>query len=142
MFYLTREEYLIRKESNGDYVFFKAMCVFLIICWIADVTLMNSTKSNSVVHYEQSDSKRVYQSTFGEPKSFDRTNNSEYWKSVSRQKALEDMGMDRAAEIERNARLKYIQGGGYHSKDGTSQIQFQGSKEQAEQLRMMDEMGW
>lgn len=142
MFYLTREEYLIRKESNGAYVFFKAMCVFLIICWIADVTLTNSAKSNSVVHYEQSDSNLVYQSNFGKPTSFDRTNDSEYWKSVNRQKALEDMGMDRAAEIERNARLKYIQGEGYHSKDGTSQIQFQGSKEQAEQLRMMDEMGW
>lgn len=66
----------------------------------------------------------------------------EYWESVNREKALRDRGMDRAADIERKARLEYVQGGGYHSKDGGSQVHFQGSKEQEEQLRQMDEMGW
>lgn len=72
----------------------------------------------------------------------DRSNDEEYWNSVARQKELEDRGMDRAAEMERKARLEYMQGGGYHSPDGTPQVHFQGSQEQAEQLRMMDEMGW
>lgn len=93
----------------------------------------NSNRTYRPTNYIKSDSKT---------RSSDRTNDDEYWASVSRQKALEDMGMDDAAKIERNARLKYVQGGGYHSKDGSSQVRFQGSKEQAEQLRMMDKMGW
>ena len=72
----------------------------------------------------------------------DRTNDDEYWKSISRQKELEDIGMDGAANMERNARQEYIRGGGYHSQDGTPQVHFQGSREQAEQLQQMDEMGW
>lgn len=66
----------------------------------------------------------------------------EYKKSVSRQKYLEDMEMDDAAELERKARIRYLEGGGYHSKDGGSQVHFKGSKEQEEQLKQMDEMGW
>lgn len=106
-----------------------------------------STDSLPEVYIERSNSNRTYSPTNriksdSKTRSSDRTNDDEYWASVSRQKALEDMGMDDAAKIERNARLKYVQGGGYHSKDGSSQVRFQGSKEQAEQLRMMDEMGW
>lgn len=66
----------------------------------------------------------------------------EYWNSVNREKKLRDMGMKEAAELERKARIRYLEGGGYHSKDGGSQVHFQGSKEQEEQLKQMDEMGW
>lgn len=66
----------------------------------------------------------------------------EYWNSVNREKALRDAGEERAADIEHNSRIEYLQGGGYHSQDGSSQVQFQGSKEQKEQLEQMDKMGW
>lgn len=66
----------------------------------------------------------------------------EYQNSLNRQHVLEEMGMDDAAELERKARIRYLEGGGYHSKDGGSQVHFQGSKEQEEQLKQMDEMGW
>lgn len=66
----------------------------------------------------------------------------EYWNSVNREKKLRDMGMKDAAELERKARIRYLEGGGYNSKDGGKQVHFQGSKEQEEQLRQMDEMGW
>lgn len=66
----------------------------------------------------------------------------EYWNSVNREKKLRDMGMKEAAELERKARIRYLEGGGYNSKDGGKQVHFQGSKEQEEQLKQMDEMGW
>lgn len=72
----------------------------------------------------------------------DRSDDNEYWNSINRQKELEEMGYDGAANMEKNAREEYIRGGGYHAPDGTPQVQFQGSREQAEQLRQMDEMGW
>lgn len=72
----------------------------------------------------------------------DRSDDDEYWNSVARQKALEEMGYDGAANMEKNARLEYMQGGGYHAADGTPQVHFQGSREQAEQLKQMDELGW
>ncbi len=69
-------------------------------------------------------------------------NDETYWNSVSREQALEDAGMEGAANIERKARQEYMRGGGYTSKDGGRQIHYQGSREQEEHLRMMDEMGW
>ena len=69
-------------------------------------------------------------------------NDEEYWNSVNREKTLRNSGNDAAADLEKRERLKYLQGGGYHSKDGGHQVHFQGSKEQEEQLRQMDEMGW
>lgn len=69
-------------------------------------------------------------------------NDKEYWNSVQREKALKAMGMDDAAEIERQSRLKYLQGGGYSSPDGGSQVHYQGSKEQQEDLRRIELMGW
>lgn len=72
----------------------------------------------------------------------DRSDDSEYWNSVAREEYLRDMGYDGAANMEKKARLEYQQGGGYHAPDGTPQVQFQGSREQAEQLRQMDELGW
>lgn len=66
----------------------------------------------------------------------------EYWESLSREDHLRKIGMDDAADLERRERRRYINGGGYHSKDGGRQVHFQGSKEQEEQLRQMDEMGW
>mgnify|MGYP005877033999 CR=1 FL=1 len=74
--------------------------------------------------------------------SSDRSNDDEYWNSVAREKELESMGYEGAANMERNARHEYMSGGGYHSPDGKPQVHFQGSQEQAEQLRQMDEMGW
>lgn len=71
-----------------------------------------------------------------------RDNDEEYWRSVCRQKYLEDMGLNDAAKMERNERLKYIRGGGYHSIDGTPQIHFNGSQEQIDQIRRMEDMGW
>lgn len=69
-------------------------------------------------------------------------NDREYWESVNREEHLRKIGMDDAADLEHKARIRYLEGGGYHSKDGGSQVHFQGSKEQEEQLRQMDEMGW
>lgn len=65
-----------------------------------------------------------------------------YWESIQRQQLLEKASMDDAAIIVKHARQEYMQGGGYTAPDGTKQIHFQGSKEQAEQLKMMDELGW
>lgn len=69
-------------------------------------------------------------------------NDEVYWNSIRREKMLKDAGMYDAARIEKNARQRYLQGGGYTAPDGSGQIHFQGSKEQEEQLRMMDELGW
>ena len=69
-------------------------------------------------------------------------NDEEYWESVNREEYLRKIGMDDAADLEHKARIRDLGGGGYHSKDGGSQVHFQGSKEQEEQLRQMDEMGW
>ena len=66
----------------------------------------------------------------------------EYWNSVNREKSLRDAGQDGAADIEHKSRIEYLQGGGYHSQDGGSQVQFQGSQEQKEQLEDMDKRGW
>lgn len=59
--------------------------------------------------------------------------------SMEREQSLRDAGMDRAANIERNARRKYNQGGGYTSKDGGRQVHYNGSREQQNDLRMIDE---
>lgn len=108
-------------------------------------TMENNTTSADSTSSEQEGtySSSSYSSTNGSRghNSMD-ADDKEYWESVNREKALRDRGMDRAADIERKARLEYVQGGGYHSKDGGSQVHFQGSKEQEEQLRQMDEMGW
>ena len=66
----------------------------------------------------------------------------EYWKSVNREKALKDAGMDEAAKIERKARQNYLKGGGYTSPNGGSQVHYQGSKEQQEHLEEMRRRGW
>ncbi|WP_290535796.1 hypothetical protein [Alistipes sp.] len=70
----------------------------------------------------------------------------EYLKSIDREQALKDAGMDDAAAIERNARREYIKGGGYTAPDGSTQIHYNGSKEQESDLEMIDdyfnEHGW
>ncbi|MBR4968846.1 MAG: hypothetical protein IKY57_01650 [Alistipes sp.] len=66
----------------------------------------------------------------------------EYWKSVNREKALKDAGMDEAAKIERKARQNYLKGGGYTSPNGGSQVHYQGSKEQQDHLEEMRRRGW
>lgn len=65
-----------------------------------------------------------------------------YWNSISREQELKDAGLDNAAKIERNSRLDYLKGGGYTSPDGGRQIHYKGSKEQQEDLKKMDELGW
>lgn len=66
----------------------------------------------------------------------------EYWKSVNREKALKNAGMDEAAKIERKARQNYLKGDGYTSPSGGSQVHYQGSKEQQEHLEEMKRRGW
>ncbi len=90
-----------------------------------------STDSNPATYIQSNNSNKA-----------DRSNDDEYWNSVSRQKALEQMGYEGAANMERNARIEYMRGGGYHAPDGTPQVNFQGSREQAEQLKQMDDLGW
>jgi hypothetical protein len=75
-----------------------------------------------------------------------RIEDDAYWKSIEREQTLKDAGMEGAATIERNARIEYMQGGGYTSPDGTKQVHYQGSKEQKSDLEMIDayfnEHGW
>lgn len=66
----------------------------------------------------------------------------EYWKSINREKALKDVGLDDAARIERNNRLNYLKGKGYTSPYGGTQVHYQGSKEQQELLEEMKKRGW
>lgn len=66
----------------------------------------------------------------------------EYWNSISREQALKKAGLKNAAKLERKARQGFMQGGGYTSPDGSRQIHYQGSEEQREHLRQMDELGW
>ena len=69
-----------------------------------------------------------------------------YWESINKEQDLRDAGMDGAADIERNARREYMQGGGYTSPEGDKQIHYQGSQEQKRDLDMIDEYfnenGW
>lgn len=70
------------------------------------------------------------------------TYDDQYWESVNREQRLKDAGLDGAAKIEQKKRLDYLQGGGYTSPTGNRQMNYQGSKEQEEHLRMMDAYGW
>ena len=69
-----------------------------------------------------------------------------YWESIDKEQDLRDAGMDGAANIERNARREYMNGGGYTSPEGDKQIHYQGSQEQKRDLEMIDEYfnehGW
>lgn len=126
--------------------------VFSILAWCCIIGIVvylyiDASKGRETYHQTTHSRESVSPSYYiNSPKKYnsttDRTNDDEYWNSVSRQKELEDLGMEGAANMERNARQEYMRGGGYHSLDGTPQVQFQGSQEQAEQLREMDEMGW
>lgn len=59
--------------------------------------------------------------------------------SREREQELRDAGMECAANIERKARQEYEQGGGYTSTDGGRQVHYNGSREQQNDLRMIDE---
>ena len=102
----------------------------------------NSSNNSPSTEYEVSNTTQHNHSNNSSSTTTDRSNDEEYWNSVARQNELEEMGYDGAANMERNARQEYMRGGGYHAPDGTPQVHFQGSREQAEQLRQMDEMGW
>ena len=62
-----------------------------------------------------------------------------YWDSINKEKRLKEIGMDDAANIERKARQKYMQGGAYTSPNGGSQIYYYGSIEQERDLELIDE---
>ncbi|MDE6792639.1 MAG: hypothetical protein K2J48_06115 [Muribaculaceae bacterium] len=102
----------------------------------------NSSNNSPSTEYEVPNTTLHNHSNNSSSTATDRSNDEEYWNSVARQNELEEMGYDGAANMERNARQEYMHGGGYHAPDGTPQVHFQGSREQAEQLRQMDEMGW
>lgn len=71
----------------------------------------------------------------------DETDTS-YWNSVNRENQLRESGNDGAANMEENARHEYNHGGGYHNQNGNRQVDFQGSKEQQQQLDEMKRRGW
>ncbi len=125
-----------------------AMALFLVAFVIFTTWYENRTETINVNSYDSSSTDSIYSyspyknSSTRTYETSDRSNDDEYWNSVARENALKEMGREDAAILERNARLNYMQGGGYHSSDGTPQVHFQGSKEQEEQLRMMDEKGW
>jgi hypothetical protein len=62
--------------------------------------------------------------------------------SEDKENSLRDAGYDGTANMEENARHEYNHGGGYHDMNGNRQIDFQGSREQKEQLDEMDRRGW
>ena len=62
-----------------------------------------------------------------------------YNNSAKREKLLQNKGIENVADIECNVREEYIEGGGYTSKDGGRQIHYQCSKEQEDDLKMIDE---
>ena len=65
-----------------------------------------------------------------------------YWNSVNKERRLRDAGYDGAANMEENARHEYNHGGGYHDQNGNRHVDFQGSREQKEQLDEMKRRGW
>jgi hypothetical protein len=65
-----------------------------------------------------------------------------YWNSVRKEKNLRNAGYDGAANMEENARHEYNHGGGYHDQSGNRQVDFQGSREQQQQLDEMKRRGW
>lgn len=85
-------------------------------------------------------------SCFGGGSSSPRVEDDKYWESVNREQALKDAGLEDAAALERKARRKYMNGGGYTSSDGSKQVHYQGSQEQKSDLEMIDayfnEHGW
>lgn len=65
-----------------------------------------------------------------------------YYESLGKEAALIQQGLFEAADIERQAREDYMNGGGYTSPNGERQIHYQGSKEQQEDLKKIEEKGW
>ena len=112
-----------------------------VVIYLFLVDSSSSKSSHSPTTENQAPTPAIYNHS-NNSNTTDRSNDEEYWNSVARQNELEEMGYDGAANMERNARQEYMRGGGYHAPDGTPQVHFQGSREQAEQLKQMDEMGW
>ena len=61
-----------------------------------------------------------------------------YWNSMAREQMLKDMGMEEAARMERDARLRYMRGEGYTSPNGGQQVHYKGSAEQQADLDAID----
>lgn len=133
----------ISTRKLGIIFFVTAWCLILGIVIYSNIRDSSSIKSSqsSSTEYNVSNPTPYNHSTKNN-NTTDRSNDDEYWNSVTRQNELVEMGYDGAANMERNARQEYMRGGGYHAPDGTPQVHFQGSREQAEQLKQMDEMGW
>ena len=112
----------------------------VLICYVPKIKLLsNAIKSEYKSSYSSESS---YSS--GKVRGYGSMNadDDEYWESVNREEALKKAGLDDAAKIERRARIKYLQGEGYTSPDGGSQVHYQGSKEQQEHLEEMKRRGW
>lgn len=141
---MDNRAYLRKKNSGTEFCAIKIFyaILLLITIFVVGSSIWNNYKKPNVYVIEGSSVSTSNGYRHYAPVTTDKTNDDEYGESISRQRALEDMGLDNAANIERNSRLKYMQGNGYHSMDGKPQVQFQGSREQAEQLKMMNEMGW
>lgn len=114
----------------------KLMCIACIAVSLSAISCGSSGSHNNCVNYRINNAN----TTTNVQGNNDYDENIK--KSVERERELRDAGMDNAANIERKARYEYEHGGGYTSPNGGRQIHFQGSKEQQEQLKMMDELGW
>ena len=112
----------------------------VLICYVPKIKLLSSAIKSE---YKSSYSSESSYSS-GKVRGYGSMNadDDEYWESVNREEALKKAGLDDAAKIERRARIKYLQGEGYTSPDGGSQVHYQGSKEQQEHLEEMKRRGW
>lgn len=125
----------------------------VLICYVPKIKMLsNAIKSEYKSSYSSESSKSEYKSSYSSESSYSsgkvrgygsmNADDDEYWESVNREEALKKAGLDDAAKIERRARIKYLQGEGYTSPDGGSQVHYQGSKEQQEHLEEMKRRGW
>lgn len=125
----------------------------VLICYVPKIKLLsNAIKLEYKYSYSSESSKSEYKSSYSSESSYSsgkvrgygsmNADDDEYWESVNREEALKKAGLDDAAKIERRARIKYLQGEGYTSPDGGSQVHYQGSKEQQEHLEEMKRRGW
>ena len=112
-------------------------CFSLISVILSLISCTNNGNSENL--YNQNESSTITNCTNVKSNANSFSFDENYKNSIEREEELRDAGMDNAANIERRAREEYIEGGGYTSKDGGRQIHYQGSKEQEDDLKMIDE---
>lgn len=128
-----------RKYINGNYhMIVNCKQWYILICYIPKFTQLASTIKTTWLSSAESQSHIKHSKGHN---SID-SNDEEYWRSVNREEALKNMGLNDAARLERKARLEYLQGGGYTSPNGGSQVHYQGSEEQREHIEEMERRGW